>query len=192
MGNGGSAGGLSDRLRTMIATEPQIWTEMYNRDPQRTRSVQMTSQEAVMVSHPDDVSFEIELIKSHPTGISVVALLPGSPRHILWTSSYSTLEAFNARLNAHITQSTLGETEAFIGFCYIDHVFIVPFANKMRLYLQWAKQIATYRAGDSQIWRTAGDVPLLISTDSHSKVFFFWSPGFFSQKFGNRFAPFIL
>lgn len=154
----------------MIASDSQIWTEMYNRDPLRTRLVKMTSQEAQIVSHPDNLTFEIELLPAAPGGIVVVALLPGAPRKIVHSNAYRTLDAFNKHMNETLRQSTVGDGEPLAGFCYIDHVFIVPRQpGKTNLLLQWARQISVYRAGDMQIRRT-DDVPLLIATNGHSAI----------------------
>lgn len=131
----------------------------------------MTKQDALPLLHQDDLTFEIELLATAPTGITVVALIPGSPRKIAWTTSFRTLEAFNKHVNETLSASTLGEGNIMIGLCYIDHIFVIPRpAGKFRLLLQWARQIAVYRAGQSEVKRTNGDVPLLISTDSHSGI----------------------
>lgn len=131
----------------------------------------MTKQDALPLLHQDDLTFEIELLPSVPKGIVVVALIPGTPRKVAWSSSFGTLEAFNRHVNETISGSTLGEGNVMIGLCYIDHIFVIPRpAGKFRLLLQWARQIAVYRANQPEIKRTNGDVPLLISTDSHSGI----------------------
>lgn len=207
MGNGLASGrGVSDRLLTMLRNEPQIWTEMYNRDPMRTRTIKLTRQQSMIQrlflnppmfslpffkkknlsfatfsffcfgnSHPDSARFEIELLHSIPNGLFVVALIPGSPRSIVRSSDYSTLEEFNGRINELMEKSTCGgsgDNDPSMALLYIDHIFILsPPAGKngSRVYLQWARQISIYRENDPEIKRT-DDLPLFISTDGSFKI----------------------
>jgi hypothetical protein len=121
------------------------------------------------------VRFEIELLHAVPKGLFVVALIPGSPRSIVRSSDYATLEEFNARINNLMEKSTCGgggDNDPSMALCYIDHIFILsPPAGKngSRVYLQWARQISIYTENDPEIKRT-DDLPLFISTDGNFKI----------------------